>query len=200
MDVLSRPAVLASARATSLRFRNSAVISSASISFNPKPNRCGASRLSGRVTTSPPNPADPWDVHGKSSNCPSTRLRFRDSSRGRPNRPARRTCFQRRRCVEICVGISDDPGELRGRIPANDVRRRVRRIPIAMSGANLLCKRLRDPFVDRVRRKRSIHQLRPALNGRGQEAHDHCDSIHILFPLPKAGLVSQLSKRMWTSH
>ena len=39
--------------------RRSAVISSASISFRPRPNRCGASRLSGRVTTSPPKPAEP---------------------------------------------------------------------------------------------------------------------------------------------
>ena len=39
--------------------RRSAVIWSPSISFRPNPNRCGASRLSGRVTTSPPKPALP---------------------------------------------------------------------------------------------------------------------------------------------
>ena len=47
------------ARASSRSRRSSPVISSASISFNPRPNRWGASRLSGRVTTSPPVPADP---------------------------------------------------------------------------------------------------------------------------------------------
>src|SRR5437660_570772 len=39
--------------------RKSAVISSASISLRPRPKRCGASRLSGRVATSPPAPAEP---------------------------------------------------------------------------------------------------------------------------------------------
>lgn len=39
--------------------RSSPVISSASISRRPAPNRCGALRLSGRVTTSPPKPAEP---------------------------------------------------------------------------------------------------------------------------------------------
>src|SRR6476661_734353 len=37
----------------------SPVISSASIAFRPRPKRCGASRLSGRVATSPPAPAAP---------------------------------------------------------------------------------------------------------------------------------------------
>ena len=49
----------ASAIALSRMARRSAVISSASISLSPSPNRCGASRLSGRVATSPPKPADP---------------------------------------------------------------------------------------------------------------------------------------------
>ena len=53
------PFFLASAIAPARIARISPVISSASISFNPKPNRCGASRLSGRVATSPPAPAEP---------------------------------------------------------------------------------------------------------------------------------------------
>ena len=49
----------ASRTASSRMARRSAVISSASISLSPRPNRCGASRLSGRVATSPPVPAAP---------------------------------------------------------------------------------------------------------------------------------------------
>ena len=68
VDALARRAACVTARrspralgdrAASRIARRSAVISSASISFRPRPNRCGASRLSGRVTTSPPKPAEP---------------------------------------------------------------------------------------------------------------------------------------------
>jgi hypothetical protein len=53
MDVHAREA------ARSRVARRSVVISSASISRIPSPNRWGVSRLSGRVTTSPPEPAEP---------------------------------------------------------------------------------------------------------------------------------------------
>ena len=88
------------------------MISSASISFRPRPNRCGASRLSGRVTTSPPKPAEPrgrpWHPAQLSASpapmmrstsmfpapspmtgpCPSSRVNFRWKS-CRPRRIAR---------------------------------------------------------------------------------------------------------------
>ena len=59
--VVTRAAAsLAASRSARARIaRSSVVISSASISWRPSPNRCGASRLSGRVTTSPPKPAEP---------------------------------------------------------------------------------------------------------------------------------------------
>ena len=93
--------------------RMSEVISSASISFRPKPNRCGAFRLSGRVTTSPPRPAEPrgrpWQPAQESTTpapipfveamsptpssmpgpCPCTLVNFRWKS-WRPRRTARK--------------------------------------------------------------------------------------------------------------
>ena len=53
------PPMRASATARSRYARSSAVISSANISFKPSPNRCGALRWSGRVTTAPQKPAEP---------------------------------------------------------------------------------------------------------------------------------------------
>ena len=57
--VIVRRRAAASAIAAARIRRKSAVISSASISLSPRPKRCGASRLSGLVATSPPAPADP---------------------------------------------------------------------------------------------------------------------------------------------
>jgi len=57
--VTGRPFERASACAFARIDRRSVVISSASSSFKPNPKRWGASRLSGRVTTLPPAPADP---------------------------------------------------------------------------------------------------------------------------------------------
>ena len=54
-----RPLARAMAMVASRMPRRSEVISSASISLSPIPKRCGASRLSGLVATSPPEPAEP---------------------------------------------------------------------------------------------------------------------------------------------
>ena len=125
-----RPRRCASAIAALRLARKSAVISSASISFRPRPNKCGASRLSGRVATSPPAPADPrgrpWQAAQLSARpapmarslwrspepspsnglCPCARVNFRWKS-WRPRRMARKG--SRAMMKEDDPGVSQSP-------------------------------------------------------------------------------------------
>ncbi|PYQ49353.1 MAG: hypothetical protein DMF78_18485 [Acidobacteria bacterium] len=129
----SRPRCRASAMAPARMPRRSAVISSASISLSPRPNRCGASRLSGRVTTSPPAPADPrgrpwqdaqlsvrpapmarslWMLPAPSPNtgpCPWARVNLRWKS-WRPRRMARKG--------SRAMMNADEPGVIQSPRPA----------------------------------------------------------------------------------
>jgi len=121
--------------------RSSAVISSASISFNPRPKRCGASRLSGghHVASSAGGSARTAMAAGTIVPRPAPIAIVVLMS---PSRPAPRALLLESRELPLeQLSTATDRAE---RIAADEERRRARRRPVAATRAHLLGERLVD--------------------------------------------------------
>jgi hypothetical protein len=152
--------------ASSRRPRSSWVISSASISFRPRPKRWGASRQSGRVNTFPPNPRSRTAGRGRRRSC----RRVPRRTRPRPR------CCRRRRRRAARAPLRDPVLALEELPPALDRAEGialdqedggVRRHGIPASGPDLLEQGFLDPGVQRVRRLRDVGEL--GLGAGGEE-------------------------------
>ena len=135
------------------------VISSASISFRPRPKRCGASRLSGRVATSPPESrraARTAVARGAAvGHAGADREIGADVAAAVVGQ--RTLAFGERELALEELAAAPDRAK---RIARDDERRRLGRVPVAAIGADLLLERLGDPFVRRVGRLDAIDELR----------------------------------------
>src|SRR5262249_33888163 len=151
-------------RAAARILRRSLVISSASISFRPRPNRCGASRLSGRGATSPPTPPDPRGRPGESAPPPARRSTGTAVASG--------TTIGKPRADSADVVDVADPIAVIGplplsagklaleelaaathgteRIPVDNEQGRIGSHQIAPPGSDFVCQRLVDPCLGRV--------------------------------------------------
>ena len=137
------------------------MISSASISLRPRPNRCGASRLSGLVTTSPPTPAEPsgrpWQAAQLSARpAPMVRSRL-DVARAVAGQ---RTLAldPRELALEDLAAAADRPGG----VAVDDEEGGVWRLLVAAAGTDLLLVRLGDAGAGGVGRLGPVDHLGPA--------------------------------------